>query len=42
MTRDDYLKAVGSFEPDEDMKRRVLSGMAAQPRRCLLYTSRCV
>ena len=32
MTRDDYLKAVGSFEPDEDMKRRVLSGMASQPR----------
>ena len=32
MTRDDYLKAVGSFEPDDGMKRRVLLGMAAESR----------
>lgn len=33
MTRDDYRKAVGYFEPDEGMKRRIAEALEQQPRR---------
>ena len=33
MTRDDYRKAVGYFEPDEGMKRRIAAALEQQPRR---------
>ena len=33
MTRDDYRKAVGSFEPDEGLKRRIAAALEQQPRR---------